>query len=77
MLHSLYQLQLFLGDYIRAAMTCIRFYQENVKNFSDLLSRVNYLHAAEKHLKQVLEQDQWVEVASGKFHKIALILNNK
>lgn len=69
MLHSLYQLQLFLGDYIRAAMTCIRFYQENAKNFTDLTSKVNFLHSAEKHLKQILEQDQWVEVASGKQYR--------
>lgn len=54
-----------MGDYIRAAMTCIRFYQENVKCFTDLVGNVNFLHRAEGHLKEVLVQDQWVEVASG------------
>lgn len=65
MLNSLYQLQLYMGDYIRAAMTCIRFYQENVSNFTDFATKTNFLHKAEEHLKQVLEQEQWVEVASG------------
>ena len=65
MLHSLYQLQQFMGDYIRAAMTCIRFYQENVTNFSDLSANVSFLQKAEEHLKYVLEQEQWVDVATG------------
>lgn len=65
MLHSLYQLQQFMGDFIRAAMTCIRFYQDNAKCFTDLLANVNFLQRAEGHLREVLVQDQWVEVASG------------
>ncbi|KAJ8964678.1 hypothetical protein NQ314_004710 [Rhamnusium bicolor] len=64
MLHSLYQLQQFMGDYIRAAMTCIRFYQENVTNFTDLSANANLLLKAEEHLKHVLEQEQWVDVAT-------------
>ncbi|CAH0552131.1 unnamed protein product [Brassicogethes aeneus] len=64
MLNSLYQLQQYMGDYIRAAMTCIRFYQENVDSFTDYSTKEHFLHKAEEHLKHVLEQDQWVEVAS-------------
>ncbi|XP_023016666.2 zinc finger FYVE-type containing 26 spastizin isoform X1 [Leptinotarsa decemlineata] len=64
MWHSLYQLQQFMGDYIRAAMTCIHFYRENAMNFNDLSSNAHFLIEAEDHLKYGLEQEQWVEVAS-------------
>lgn len=64
-LHSLYQLQLFIGDCIRAAVTCIKFYKENARSFSELVDRENYLQQAEMHLNQDLEQQQWVEVAAG------------
>lgn len=65
-LHSLYQLQLFLGDCIRAAMTCILFYQENTRSFIELVQREHYLQQAEMHFNQNLEQQQWVDVAAGK-----------
>lgn len=55
-----------MGDSIRAAMTCIRFYQENALSFQDLLNNVHFLHKAEEHLKHGVEQEQWVEVATGK-----------
>ncbi|RZC39217.1 zinc finger FYVE domain-containing protein 26, partial [Asbolus verrucosus] len=64
LLNCLYQLQLYIGDYVRASMTCIRFYQDKVKTFTELSNNVNYLHKGEEHLKQVLEQEQWVEVTS-------------
>ncbi|CAG9863410.1 unnamed protein product [Phyllotreta striolata] len=64
MLHSLYQLQQFMGDSIRAAMTCIRFYQDNALNFQDLRNNVQYLHKAEEHLNHGVEQEQWVDVAT-------------
>lgn len=66
LLNCLYQLQLYIGDYVRAAMTCIRFYQENSRRFFDLANNVSHLYRAEEHLKQVLEQEQWIEVTSGK-----------
>lgn len=66
LLNCLYYLQLYIGDYVRAAMTCIRFYQENSRRFSDLTNNVNHLYRAEEHLKQILEQEQWIEVTSGK-----------
>lgn len=65
LLNCLYQLQIFTGDSIRAAMTCIRFYKDNVRTFTELNERVNFLLQAEEHLKQNLEQQQWVEVAAG------------
>lgn len=67
LLNCLYQLQLYIGDYVRASMTCIRFYQENIKNFTELANNVRFLHKGEEHLRQILEQEQWVEVTSGKF----------
>lgn len=65
MLHSLYDLQVCIGDYVRAAMSCIMFYRNNVKTFSELNNRTEQLLKAEEHLKQALEQQQWVEVATG------------
>lgn len=64
-LHSLYQLQLFIGDCIRAALACVYFYKENTRSFLELVHRVHYLQQAEVHLNQNLEQQQWVEVAPG------------
>lgn len=74
MLHSLYQMQQFMGDHVRAAMTCIKFYQENVNTFSDLFANAKYLIKAKNHLNDLLEQDQWVEVSPGK-HKIFIFQN--
>ncbi|XP_045461225.1 zinc finger FYVE domain-containing protein 26 [Harmonia axyridis] len=67
-LNSLYQLQLFMGDFMRAAITCIRFYQEDTKNFSDLARKNKFLHKAEEHIKQMHEQDEWIEVTSVSKH---------
>jgi zinc finger FYVE domain-containing protein 26 len=66
LLNCLYQLQIYIGDYVRASMTCIRFYQDNVKSFTELANNVGYLHKGEQHLRQILEQEQWIEVRSGK-----------
>ncbi|KAK9880596.1 hypothetical protein WA026_011836 [Henosepilachna vigintioctopunctata] len=64
LLHCLYQLQLFMGDYARAAMTCILFYEEGANSFSDLARKNHFLLKAEEHLKQMFEEDEWVEVAA-------------
>jgi zinc finger FYVE domain-containing protein 26 len=64
LLNCLYQLQIYIGDYVRASMTCIRFYQDNVKSFTELANNVGYLHKGEQHLRQILEQEQWIEVRS-------------
>lgn len=73
MLHSLYQLQQFVGDFVRAAMTCIKFYSYEVTSFEELNNRVEYLINAQEHLKQELEQEQWVDVQSGTIIKQHLI----
>lgn len=55
-----------MGDFVRAAMTCIKFYEDGATTYTELTSRVDYLHKAQQHLQQELEQEQWVEVASGR-----------
>lgn len=52
-------------DYVRASMTCIKFYTENVTTFTELVTRVKYLYKSQEHLRQELEQEQWVEVTAG------------
>lgn len=64
MLNLLYNLQLFVCDYVRAAMTCIRFYKEGATNFTELNDREHLLLSAESHLKQELQQEQWVKVTN-------------
>ncbi|KAL1501989.1 hypothetical protein ABEB36_007205 [Hypothenemus hampei] len=65
-LNTLYQLQLFMGDYVRATVTCIKFYEENCASFADLLNNISYLKSAVRHLNQAKEQEQWVAVSSVK-----------
>ncbi|KRT81270.1 hypothetical protein AMK59_5262, partial [Oryctes borbonicus] len=64
MLHSLYQLQQFIGDFVRSAMTCIKFYSHEVPCFEEYENRIDYLSNARHHLKQELDQEQWVDVQS-------------
>ncbi|XP_015433270.1 PREDICTED: uncharacterized protein LOC107189289 [Dufourea novaeangliae] len=54
-LNILYQLQLFMKDSIRAAMTCIRFYRNEINDYSDLHTRGNFLLEAQKHLEYELQ----------------------
>ncbi|XP_076283793.1 zinc finger FYVE-type containing 26 spastizin [Lasioglossum baleicum] len=54
-LHILYQLQLFMKDFIRAAMTCIRFYRNDISNYSDLCAKGHYLLDAREHLESELQ----------------------
>lgn len=53
-LHKLYYLQLFMKDFIRAAMTCIRFYKNDASSYEDLCSRSLLLVDAQKHLESEL-----------------------
>lgn len=62
LLNSLYQLQQYMVDYVRAAMTCIRFYKDNATSYQELSSNIHFLDKAEAHFLQELEQQQWVEV---------------
>ncbi|XP_018400391.1 PREDICTED: zinc finger FYVE domain-containing protein 26 [Cyphomyrmex costatus] len=55
--HILYQIQLFMRDYVRASMTCIRFYTNEANTYSDLHNRVHLLQEAQKHLELELQTD--------------------
>ncbi|GJQ76679.1 hypothetical protein Trydic_g15535 [Trypoxylus dichotomus] len=77
MLHSLYQLQQFIGDFIRAAMTCIKFYSHEVSCFEEFHNRVGYLQSARGHLKQELDQEQWVDVQSVSSYQSSEICEEK
>ncbi|XP_029052519.1 uncharacterized protein LOC114880560 isoform X2 [Osmia bicornis bicornis] len=56
-LNILYQLQLFMKDSIRAAMTCIRFYLSEISSYTDLCSRAHFLLDAQRHLESELQLD--------------------
>lgn len=53
-LHTLYDFQILMKDYVRAAMICIRFYQKKAVTFTDLVSRSAHLHTALKHFEEEL-----------------------
>ncbi|PNF30079.1 hypothetical protein B7P43_G04236 [Cryptotermes secundus] len=59
LLNVLYQLQVYMHDYVRAAMTCIRFYQKGARNYSDLASNLEHLYRAQSHLENELLTAQW------------------
>lgn len=68
----LYNLQLFMEDYIRAAMTSIKFYQESKKNFTNVKIHTVHLENAKKHLKMYLEiQKNDASVKSLKSHLLS------
>ena len=54
LLHTLYEVQQWSKDHVRAAMTCIRFYHLNAKTYSQLSSNINYLMYAQSHLEGAL-----------------------
>lgn len=56
-LHTLYHLQLFMRDFIRAAMTCIRFYEQDARDYVDLCSKSHFLVDAQRHLETELNVD--------------------
>lgn len=60
LLNSLYQLQLFMKDYVRAAMTCIRFYVTDASSYMDICSRSYYLLDAQRHLEAELQTETFV-----------------
>ncbi|XP_022094724.1 zinc finger FYVE domain-containing protein 26-like isoform X2 [Acanthaster planci] len=60
--HVLYNVQLFMKDFVRASMTCIKFYQSGAKTYSDLFDRLHYLTKAKEHMKAVLDEKQWDSV---------------
>jgi hypothetical protein len=58
LLNVLYQLQVHMRDYVRAAMTCIRFYQKGARSYSDLASNLEHLYRAHIHLEKELSTAQ-------------------
>ncbi|XP_059142669.1 zinc finger FYVE domain-containing protein 26-like, partial [Physella acuta] len=60
---TLYHVQLFMKDYIRAAMTCIsHFYQRDARSYLDLSERLQFLLVAQQHLQAYLDPGQWGSV---------------
>lgn len=60
--NSLYQLQLFMCDYIRASMICMYFYKEHTYSFAEMATRKGWLMKTHTHLQQALDQEQWLEI---------------
>ncbi|CAG5127067.1 unnamed protein product [Candidula unifasciata] len=53
--NTLYHVQLFMKDYIRAAMTCItHFYQRGATSYLDLSGRLQFLFTAQHHLEYMM-----------------------
>ncbi|XP_025020021.1 zinc finger FYVE domain-containing protein 26 isoform X1 [Python bivittatus] len=52
----LYELQQFMKDQIRAAMTCIRFFTDKAKSYTELKERQKWLLKVKDHLKIYLQE---------------------
>ncbi|XP_061467048.1 zinc finger FYVE domain-containing protein 26 isoform X2 [Rhineura floridana] len=52
----LYELQQFMKDQVRAAMTCIRFFTHNAKSYTELGERHTWLLKVKDHLKVYLQE---------------------
>lgn len=55
-------MQILIGDLVRAAMTCIKFYLEGSGNYSELNARAHHLINAKNHLQAELEKTEWKKV---------------
>uniref|UniRef100_A0A8C9D7S1 Zinc finger FYVE-type containing 26 n=1 Tax=Panthera leo TaxID=9689 RepID=A0A8C9D7S1_PANLE len=53
--HILYELQQFMKDQVRAAMTCIRFFSHKAKTYTELGEKLSWLLKAKDHLKIYLQ----------------------
>ncbi|XP_056616274.1 zinc finger FYVE domain-containing protein 26 isoform X2 [Triplophysa dalaica] len=56
--HSLYQLQQFMMDHVRAAMTCIRFFSHGAQSYLQLGEQQRWLIRAKEHLRTFLQEQQ-------------------
>ncbi|XP_015206656.2 zinc finger FYVE domain-containing protein 26 isoform X1 [Lepisosteus oculatus] len=54
----LYELQQFMKDHVRAAMTCIRFFTHKAESYVDLGEKQKWLIKAKDHLKTYLQEHQ-------------------
>nr|XP_033807345.1 zinc finger FYVE domain-containing protein 26 isoform X2 [Geotrypetes seraphini] len=53
--NTLYELQQFMKDHVRAAMTCIRFFTHKAKTYSELGGELKWLSKSREHLKTYLQ----------------------
>lgn len=56
--HMLYQLQQFMTDHVRAAMTCIRFFTHGAASYLQLGQQQRWLVRAKEHLRTYLQEQQ-------------------
>ncbi|XP_075904789.1 zinc finger FYVE domain-containing protein 26 isoform X2 [Nelusetta ayraudi] len=56
--HTLYQLQQFMTDHVRAAMTCIRFFTHGATSYIQLGEQQRWLVRAKEHLRTYLQEQQ-------------------
>ncbi|CAL9686821.1 unnamed protein product [Knipowitschia caucasica] len=56
--HTLYQLQQFMTDNVRSAMTCIRFFTHDASSYHQLGEQQSWLVKAKDHLKTYLQEQQ-------------------
>uniref|UniRef100_A0AAR2J1K8 Zinc finger FYVE domain-containing protein 26 n=1 Tax=Pygocentrus nattereri TaxID=42514 RepID=A0AAR2J1K8_PYGNA len=56
--HTLYQLQQFMMDHVRAAMTCIRFFTHGAHSYLQLGEQQRWLVRAKEHLRTYLQEQQ-------------------
>uniref|UniRef100_A0A8C2U4P2 Zinc finger FYVE domain-containing protein 26 n=1 Tax=Coturnix japonica TaxID=93934 RepID=A0A8C2U4P2_COTJA len=54
--HILYELQQFMKDHVRAAMTCIRFFTHGAKSYTELGAKQTWLIKIKDHLKVYLQE---------------------
>ncbi|KAM4666761.1 zinc finger FYVE domain-containing protein 26 isoform 4-T4 [Amazona ochrocephala] len=54
--HILYELQQFMKDHVRAAMTCIRFFTHGAKSYAELGGKQTWLLKIKDHLKVYLQE---------------------
>lgn len=56
--HTLYQMQQFMTDHVRAAMTCIRFFTRGAQSYIQLGEQQRWLVRAKEHLRTYLQEQQ-------------------
>uniref|UniRef100_A0A671YJ79 Zinc finger FYVE domain-containing protein 26 n=1 Tax=Sparus aurata TaxID=8175 RepID=A0A671YJ79_SPAAU len=56
--HTLYQIQQFMMDHVRAAMTCIRFFTHGASSYLQLGEQQRWLVRAKEHLRTYLQEQQ-------------------
>lgn len=59
----LYNVQLLMKDFLRAAMTCItHFYQHGAQTYLNLAGRLEFLFVAQEHMQAYLDPQRWGSV---------------